>query len=448
MNKNPNIVARFAPSPTGAAHAGSYRSAMFSWLFARHNGGKFILRIEDTDTARNKEGSDAQIIDSLAWLGLDYDALYYQSHNLARHKEIIGILIDSGHAYVSKEPAKDGSGDKELIRFKNPNKSITVHDLIRGDVTIDITDLGDFIIARTMDEPVFHLANVIDDHDEGVTHVIRAEEHLANTPRQIAIFEALGWDIPTYAHLPLVLGADKLKLSKRRGAPAMLEYREMGYLPEAVFNCVTLVGWNPGGDQEIFSKDELINLFELDRVQKGGAMFGEEKLNWFNREYMKKLPYEEQEENILKYLPENIKSLPNFSVTKIHTLVPTIIDHIEKFADVKTMAEAGEFDFYFSAPQVPAEKINFKKTEAAETKTHLEAVIRILEIIPEHEWSMTSVKDAVMAYADTLPARGAVLHPMRFSLSGKDRSPDPFTIASVIEKQETLARLNSALALL
>lgn len=448
MESHKQIVTRFAPSPTGAAHAGSYRSAMFAWLYARHNNGKFILRIEDTDTARNKEGSDTQIIESLTWLGIDYNELYYQSHNLGRHKEIIDTLIASGNAYISNEPAKDGSGNKNIIRFRNPNKSVTVHDLIRGDVTVDTTDLGDFVIARTIEEPVFHLANVIDDHDEGVTHVIRAEEHLANTPRQIVIFEALGWEIPTYAHLPLVLGPDKLKLSKRRGAPAMLEYREQGYLADAVFNCVTLVGWNPGTEQEIFSRDELIKTFDLERVQKAGAMFGEEKLKWFNREYMKKLSYEDQEEQITKFLPENIKSLPNFSIAKLHALVPTIMERIEKFNDVTTMAEKGELNYFFETPTISIEKINFKNTDSTETKKHLEAMAKILDIIPETDWNIDPIKNAIMAYADTLPKRGAALHPLRYLLSGADNSPDPFTIASIIGKQETFLRIHNALNLI
>ncbi len=440
------VVTRFAPSPTGAAHAGSYRSAMFAWLFARHNKGDFILRIEDTDTARNQEGTDAQIIDSLAWLGITYDAIFYQSKNQARHTEIIEKLIADDKAYVSSEEAKDGSGIKDIIRFRNPGKDVTVHDLIRGDVTINTADLGDFVIARSKTEPIFHLANVIDDHDEGVTHVIRAEEHLANTPRQILIFEALGWELPTYAHLPLVLGPDKLKLSKRRGALAMLTYRDLGYLPEAVFNCVALVGWNPGTEQEIFTKEELIEKFDFDRVQKGGAIFNEEKLNWFNKEHMKLLSYEEQEAAIAQYLPESITQAALFTTEKLHQLVPIIMERIEKFSDVQTMANEGELTFFFSAPELDMSLINFKGISSEETKEHLLKEKEILEAIPEADWNISMIKERVMAYADGLPKRGPALHPLRYSLSGLERSPDPFTIASIIGKEETIRRIETALS--
>lgn len=444
FEKNPNIVTRFAPSPTGAAHAGSYRSAMFAWLFARHNGGKFILRIEDTDTARNQEGSDTQIIESLAWLGISYDDIYYQSKNLGRHREIIETLITSDHAYVSTEPAKDGSGMKDLIRFRNPNKSVTVHDVIRGEVTVDTTDLGDFIIARTIDEPIFHLANVIDDHDEGVTYVVRAEEHLANTPRQILIFEALGWEIPMYAHLPLVLGPDKLKLSKRRNALAMLEYRDRGYLPEAVFNCVALVGWNPGTEQEIFSKHELIEQFDLSRVQKSGAVFSEEKLNWFNREYIKRLGFDDQLMHVKKFLPEKFQTI---SAELLVKLIPIIVERIDCFGDVAKMAADGELDYYLDTPIIDTTKLSWKGEDLSLAKKHLEQVISKIQNIPESKWNGPSIKESIWDYAEAT-GRGNVLWPMRFALSGRDKSPDPFILSEILGKTETIIRLEKACAII
>ena len=446
MSNNTQVITRFAPSPTGAAHAGSYRSAMFAWLYARHTGGKFVLRIEDTDTARNQDGSDTQILESLAWLGINYDELYYQSKAIERHQEIINELIAKGSAYVSTEPAKDGNGMKDVIRFRNPNKSVTVHDMIRGDVTVDTTDLGDFVIARTINEPVFHLANVIDDHDEGVTYVIRAEEHLANTPRQILIFEALGWEVPHYAHLPLVLGPDKLKLSKRRGALSMLTYRDKGYLPEAVLNCVALVGWNPGTEQEIFSREELIALFDLDRVQKGGAMFSEEKLNWFNREHIKRLSPEKIREYVLQYLPDRIKNFETYSEEKLTALIPILLERIATFGEVTALSEAGELDFFFVTPTIDTALLSFKGIELSETKVHLQQVQNILEGISEESWTLDEIKEQVMKYADSLPKRGPALHPLRFSLSGREKSPDPFTISAFIGKTETLARISTTLS--
>src|SRR3990170_3144422 len=267
-----HVVTRFAPSPTGYFHIGGYRTAIFAYLYAKHNGGKFILRIEDTDKERNKKEYEDNILESLKWIGLRYDKFYRQSENIERHKNIIRELLQKGSAYISKEEAKDGSGAiKEIVRFKNPNKVVKIHDLIKGTVVIDTTDLGDFVIARNVDDPLYHLAVVIDDWDEGVTHVIRGDEHLSNTPRQILMLEALGAPIPAYAHIPLILGEDRSKLSKRKGALPLTAYRDLGYLLEAMLNAAVLIGWNPGGEQEIFSKQELIKTFDLAKVHKSGA---------------------------------------------------------------------------------------------------------------------------------------------------------------------------------
>lgn len=440
---NNKVVTRFAPSPTGAAHAGSYRTAMFAWLFARHNNGKFILRIEDTDTARNQEGSDTQIIESLAWLGIDYDELYHQSNNVGRHTEIMNELIKSGNAYISKEEAKDGSGViKEIVRFKNPNKVVVINDVIRGVVSIDTTDLGDFVIGKSLTEPIFHLANVVDDHDEGVNYVIRAEEHLANTPRQMLIFEALGWEFPVYAHLPIVLGTDKQKLSKRRGALAMLAYRDMGYLPEAVLNCVAMVGWNPGdgNEQEIFSRAELIETFDLTKVQKSSAAFNPEKLNWFNREYIKQLSSDEQKTYIKKFLPERFSTLSDEMMNK---LVPVIIERIHNFGEVTEMANQGEFDYYLNAPEFEIEKIIWKTDTLDQAKENLN---KVYELISNYsgDWNAEGIKSAIWDYAESV-GRGNVLWPMRYALSGRDKSPDPFILADILGKDETLTRIKKVM---
>lgn len=288
MKTPETVVTRFAPSPTGHMHVGSYRTAFFAYLFARKHKGKFILRIEDTDKERSKSEYTDEIFTVFEKIGISYDESYVQSEHVERHKELLVKLIEEDKAYISKEEAKDGSGViKDIIRFRNPNKVVTFTDLIRGDISVDTTDLGDFVIAKNINEPLFHLAVVVDDHDEGVTHVIRAEEHIANTPRQILIHEALGFAIPAYAHLPIVLGPDKSKLSKRKGAIPVVEYLERGYLPAALLNAICLCGWNPGTEQEIFSREELERVFDLDKVQKSGAVFNEDKLNWFNREYIK-----------------------------------------------------------------------------------------------------------------------------------------------------------------
>jgi len=330
-----NVVTRFAPSPTGKAHAGSYRTAMYAWLFARKHGGKFILRIEDTDTARNSKEAEQDIYEALAWLGLNHDELYIQSQNLPRHQAVLAEMIASDKAYISREEAKDGSGImKDIIRFRNPNKVMVFNDLIRGPISIDTTDLGDFVIARNINEPLYHLAVVIDDHDEGVTHVIRAEEHIANTPRQMLLIEAMGWEIPNYAHIPIVLGPDKQKLSKRKGALPMTEYANQGYLRDAVFNCIAMIGWNPadpGSPQELFSVEELIERFDLSRVQKAGAVFNIDKLNWFNREYIKKLDSVSFWGYALPFVPEAYRSSPE--LPKLEHLVR---ERIERFGTVSS----------------------------------------------------------------------------------------------------------------
>jgi glutamyl-tRNA synthetase len=237
MNTSQKVVTRYAPSPTGYQHAGNYRTAIFAYLQARKNNGTFIVRIEDTDKERSKKEYEENIFECLSWLGLDYDVTYTQSNHVQRHQQVLETLIADGHAYISKEEAKDGGGViKEIVRFKNPNEDVTFFDEIKGNITMNTTDLGDFVIAKNIKEPLFHLAVIVDDFDEGVTHVIRGEDHVSNTPRQILIQRAIGAPTPIYAHLPLVLGTDKQKLSKRKGALALTEYRDQGYLPEAVIN--------------------------------------------------------------------------------------------------------------------------------------------------------------------------------------------------------------------
>ncbi len=435
------VVTRFAPSPTGNLHAGGYRTAFFAYLFAKKHGGTFILRIEDTDKERSKQEYADEIIRVFEKIGIAYDEKYIQSEHVGRHKELLQKLIAEDKAYISKEEAKDGSGViKDIIRFRNPNKVVTFTDLIRGDISTDTTDLGDFVIAKNIDEPLFHLAVVADDHDEGVTHVVRAEEHIANTPRQILIHEALGFSIPHYAHLPLVLAPDKTKMSKRKGAVPVVEYLEMGYLPSALLNAICLCGWNPGTEQEIFSREELEHVFDLDKVQKAGAVFNEEKLNWFNKEYIKKLSSEDFWKNADRFIPDWVKK----NEIKTLTIENLMRDRIEKFADVATFFE--EHAFLFSKPEYKAEQLLWKGTATKEnTKTHIAKVIELCEGV--ENWNKDAVHGAVFPYADQA-GRGEVLWPMRVALSGKDKSPDPFTLAEILGKKETLERLEVAKSLL
>ena len=437
------VVTRFAPSPTGHMHAGSYRTAFFAYLYARKHGGKFILRIEDTDKERSKEEYTEEIFKVFKTIGITYDEHYIQSQNLPRHRELLEKLVSEDKAYISKEEAKDGSGEiKEIVRLRNQNKVVTFNDLIRGPISTDTTDLGDFVIAKNVSEPLFHLAVVIDDHDEGVTHVIRAEEHISNTPRQILIHEALGFEIPNYAHLPLVLAPDKSKMSKRKGAVPVIEYLARGYLPEAILNAICLCGWNPGTDQELFTRAELEREFDLDKVQKAGAVFSEEKLDWFNREYIKKLSPETLEVHVVTRLPGRILLLPQYSEERLRKVLPIIIERIDKFDDVTKMAEGGELDFFFAPPKIDSTLITDNgKYGAGEIKENLDRVVKLLTKVTQFD--VESVKQTIWDYA-TEKGRGSVLWPMRTALSGLKQSPDPFTIAEVIGKEETLNRLLNA----
>ena len=444
------VITRFAPSPTGFLHLGNYRTAIFAYLYARKNNGSFVLRIEDTDRERSKKEYEDDIIESLKWLGLSCDKFYRQSENAKRHKEVLEKMIKDGSAYISKEPArnafsiadaggeaKDGSGIlKELVRFKNPNIDVSFQDEIKGRVTMNTEDLGDFVIAKNLNEPLFHLAVVVDDFDEGVTHVIRGEDHVSNTPRQILIQRAIGAPTPIYVHLPLVLGSDKLKLSKRRGALPVSNYRNLGFLPEAILNGVSFVGWNPGNEREIFTHDELIKAFDFRHVQKSPAVFNEEKLEWFNKEHMKSLSVGELEKRIFEYLPEEMQN---------PKLVPIIFERISKFGDIKDMLERGELDFFLKQPEYPKEKLIYKNVSSQKISENLNQAIKVLKKLNENDFTKEKIKEVLMKIADSLENRGELLHPIRFALSGLDKSPDPFIIAEILGKNETISRLQKAI---
>lgn len=276
--ENEKVMTRFAPSPTGNLHIGGARTALFNFLYARKYEGKFILRIEDTDKERSKKEFETDITEGLKWLGLEYDDRHRQSDRGEIYKSYLKKMLDSNFAYESSD---------QVIRFRNPNKKIKFNDLIRGDIEFVTTELKDFVIAKSLEEPLYHLAVVVDDYESGITHVIRGEDHISNTPRQILIQEAIGAPRPNYAHLPLILAADRSKLSKRKhGESVSLDYyRSKGYLPQAIINYLALLGWNPGTEQEIFTLDELVKVFNLSRVHKGGAIFDEKKLAWVNRKH-------------------------------------------------------------------------------------------------------------------------------------------------------------------
>lgn len=428
----PNVVTRMAPSPTGKFHIGSARTALFSYLFAKHHEGKFILRIEDTDKERSKPEFEENIVESFKWLGLNHDEFYRQSERTEIYKEHLKKLIESGDAYISKEEPKEEGERGEVIRFKNPNKKIKFTDVILGEIEIDSTDLKDFVIAKDLETPLYHLTVVVDDGLMSVTHVIRAQEHIANTPRQILIMEALGFQRPIYAHIPLVLAPDKTKLSKRHGATALLDFRDMGYLPEAVINFLAFIGWNPGTDQEIFSLTDLIKEFSLEKVQTGGGVFNTEKLNWFNREYMKKMPEAKVLAEIKKYL-----DLPDDMILRA---LPSIIERISKFND---LSDTTEFGFYAAVPEYDGASLIWKKSDREKTLEHLEKAKELLS--KSNFESADGIKVSVWDYAESV-GKGDILWPLRYALSGREKSPDPFTLAYIFGKDETLFRIQKAIS--
>ncbi len=439
------VVTRIAPSPTGEMHIGTVRTALFNYLFARKHGGTYFVRIEDTDKERNKEEWVDAIWRDFEWCGLVPDKRYRTSEHLLRHQELLHSLVASGKAYISKEPKKDDlSVIVEVVRLKNPGSQVSFDDLVRGTVTFDTSELGDFVIARSIDDPLYHFAVVADDGDAGVTHVLRAEEHISNTPRQILILEALGFTRPLYGHIPLILAPDRAKLSKRKHGASVDKYRAQGFLAPAIINYLALLGWNPGTEQELFSLEELIKVFDLSQVHKAGAIFDVEKMRWFNRQYLVKLPDDEFSEACLNIMKTELgqKEIP-YDEGIARKVVPLMRERISVYDDLRALIRDGELDFFFAPPQLSRDKIPEKKSNAEDAKHHLSHAQTLLSALPENDFSETSVKAALWDYASE-KGRGSVLWPIRYALSGRDKSPDPFVISAFVGKQAVLERLKSA----
>jgi len=447
MDHNTNsVVTRIPPSPTGKLHIGTARTALFNYLFAKRNGGKMVFRSEDTDRARSTIENEQGIIEGLLSLGLSWDntdAIVRQSERGAIYREYLERAIATGHAYLSEEPSKaDETKLVTVVRLKNPNKDITFHDLIRGDITFNTTELGDIVIARSLDDALYHFAVVVDDALMGVTHVIRGEDHISNTPRQILIQEALGFNRPIYAHLPLILAPDRSKMSKRHGAVSLQSYREDGFLDAAIINYLALLGWNPGTDEELFTLTELCERFSIEQVQKSGAVFNREKFLWYNRQYLERLTPEAFYEYLQPAVNERLMSLSDWSEERFRKLLPTIRERISIRAEFATAVMAGEYDFAFLTPTYDtAILLGKNETDLNAVVPHLK---RLIELLGEADFSSpATIKEAVWSYAEEA-GKGTVLWPMRTALSGRAQSPDPFTIAHVIGQQATLDRLETA----
>lgn len=438
------VITRIAPSPTGYLHFGLARTALFSYLFARKAGGEFILRIEDTDVARNKPEYEADIIDELDWLGLTATKRFRQSDHKPRHAECVRILIEKDFAYESEEPAKDDPSRRvRVVRLRNKGEEVVFNDLIRGEIHFDTTELGDFVIARSIDDPLYHLAVVVDDADEGITHIIRGEDHISNTPRHILLQRALGFSTPVYAHIPLILMPDRSKMSKRKHESSVKHYRERGILPEALINYLALLGWNPGGEREFYSLADLVDLFELSRVQKGGAIFDETKLFSVNQHWMREL----SDDDFIRR-----GNLFATDASKLRKAVPLLKERTRTFGEARDML-SGELACLFTEPFVDRVQLLAKEPEGSgRAKIALKSLSKVIEGLPA-EVSAEAVKAALMPLADAEEAkgkggRGAMLWPLRYALSGQERSPDPFTLISILGSEEAISRLQKAIAIL
>lgn len=444
------VVTRFAPSPTGLKHAGNYRTAVFCYLFAKHHNGSSLVRIEDTDTARSKTEYEQNIFDTLKWLDImPTEAPTRSSDRVGRHTELLKKLVAEDKAYISHEPKKDDPNQMvDVVRLRNPKTNITFHDVIRGDITFDTTEHGDFVIARSIDDPLYHFAVVVDDGDSNITHVIRGEDHISNTPRHILIQQALDFPHPIYAHVPLLLNTNRTKLSTRTGAKPLYAYRDMGILPDAMLNYLALLGWNPGDDREYLTRNELIEVFDLARVQKGGAVFDEQKLLSINQYWMRAL----SDDAFLEHL-KAVQMMSDFDPKKISKVVLLLKERAQTFEEAREML-SGELSFFFSEPKIDLKQLVLKEPadRPGATKTAMESLFEAINGLPEGV-SAEAVKDALMPLADAEEAkgkggRGAVLWPLRYALSGQERSPDPFTIISILGAKDSISRLQAALAIL
>lgn len=478
-NNENKVVTRFAPSPTGFIHIGNIRTALFAYLFAKKHNGVFILRIEDTDKNREVEGSIEHIKTSLRWLGLEWDygpdnprefGSCLQSERLDIYKKYAQKLVDAGLAYpdpyteeeveafrnqaeLEKRPflfrdhrpeiTEDWDGTKPL-RFKVANiKRYTWHDEVRGELTAGEEMLDDFIIIKADGYPTYNFAHIIDDHEMGVTHVMRGQEFIASTPKFLSLYDALEIPYPKFVTMPPIMAADgKKKLGKRDGAKDILEYDREGYLPETMLNFLALIGWNPGGEQEIFSREELIEKFSLEKIQKSGGAFNEEKLKWMNKQYISVLSQEQKNEYFISSLPESITMLGEYAIEKAKALAPIAFERIHNKIEIKEAAEAGEYDWLFKSPKYSKEILKWKNDNSPEDS--LARLLKVAEIFENTDFSSPeTVKNSVWTYAEEV-GKGEVLWPLRVALSGQERSPDPFVLASALGKEESISRIKIA----
>lgn len=480
-SSNTAVVTRFAPSPTGFLHIGGVRTALFAYLFAKKAGGTFILRIEDTDKAREVEGSVQHIQDSLRWLGIEW--MYgpdsettpfgscLQSERLDLYKRYATELVAAGHAYPDpftaeqvnefREQAKTAGrpflfrdhrpktfaewDESQPLRFKIPEiKRYEWQDTVRGTLSAGEEMLDDFIIMKADGFPTYNFAHVIDDHEMGVTHVMRGEEFIASTPKFLALMDALEIPHPQFVTLPPIMGPDgKKKLSKRDGAKDLFQYRTDGYLPEALRNFLALIGWNPGGDRELFFDfEELVAAFSLEKIQKSGGAFNEEKLKWMNREFLSHRSPEERAAYFAAALPETLSESPQYDPERVTRLTETALERVHNQVEITEAANSGKYDWAFAAPKYDPSLLQWKHDDSVTAA--LPRLRKAAELLADTDFATPdTIKAALWPYAEET-GKGEVLWPLRVALSGRERSPDPFTLAYILGQDETLARIATA----
>lgn len=497
FGRGPVVRSRFAPSPTGFLHVGGLRTALYAYLAAKQTGGQFLLRIEDTDRERFVAGGTENILKSLYWAGIVPDegvklsddgrivqtgdcGPYIQSERLPVYQKYAQELVDKGNAYYCfcsgerleqlrqkqqaekqptgydglcahldpKEAAKRvAAGAKHVIRMKMPKEGETAfHDLVRGEIRFDNRLLDDQVLIKSDGFPTYHLAVVVDDHLMKITRVVRGEEWISSTPKHLQLYRYFGWTPPQFAHLPLLLNADKSKLSKRQGDVAVEDYRRRGYLPSAVVNFVAFLGWNPGDEREVFSLSELVREFKMEKINKAGAVFNLEKLDWYNKEYLKKIDDVKLAELARPFLESDSAIAEIISAKKYGADYLAKIVALEK-ERVSTLAEIpAAVKFIFVLPEYPAAILVWKKSSAEEAKNNIVRLKELLNTFSVQTWNRDSLESKIGEWVKVNNlANGPVLWPLRVALSGQEKSPGPYEIAAVLGKDETLRRLEVAL---
>jgi len=469
MKKSPCV--RFAPSPTGKLHLGGARTALFNWLYAKHNGGNFFLRIEDTDTERSKQEYTDQILNSLEWLGLKWsEPLIYQSKRNLIYKEEVQKLLDNGRAYrcfltkeelqVAREKAKKeggefrvpkiyrdlslddqkgliNSGQSFTIRLKISSKGSTFfEDKIYGKINVNNKEIDDFIIVRSDGSPTYNFTVVVDDNNMGINYVIRGEDHISNTPKQILIYSALNYPVPDFAHLPLILGSDKKRLSKRHGAASVEDFREQGYSVDALLNYIVMLGWNSGSEDELFSLEDLISKFDINKIQKKGAVYDEKKLHWVAGQHM----IRKSEKNLLNEIREDD---PNWQKHSKDTYIFSVLKLMKIRA--KTLNELKEAcAYFFSDPKDFDENAIRKRWKDKSVNKLINNFITSLEKLSN--WSQKDLDESLRDTAQEMAVSAAkLIHPVRLAVSGQSHGPGLFELIELLGKMTTLRRLRKAL---